>query len=175
MLINFTFSDPSESEENENQGNLPTRSPKRKNHFLTFILVIGIILAVILGTLKLADCLSNENNKDGATKLLHRTARVSDITVEEKEISFNPIGAKYSIMPSVDIDDLRIKVSVYNSSKTITSEKTLNLGNVKKSVEITFVYSLSDLNISFSNLISWLSDDFYWSYEVIGGTVSYFG
>ncbi|MBD5584266.1 MAG: hypothetical protein HDQ88_04230 [Clostridia bacterium] len=152
-----------------------TQPTKAKSHgFLKFILALVIIVAVILGGIKIVDCTTNKTNNDGATKLLSRTARTSDIRVSEKDISFSPLGVTYSVIPTSDIDGLEIKVKVYNSSKSISADKTVYLGTVQKSVEQTFVYSLSDLNITISTLASWLTNDFYWSYDVTGGTVSYF-
>ena len=43
--------------------------------------------------------------------------------LKEKELSFNPIGMKYLLISNVDISNLKIRVSIFNSSKTIKSDK----------------------------------------------------
>lgn len=146
----------------------------KKHGILKFIVIIIAIAVIIFSAIKIVDCTTNKTNHDGATQPFSRTARHSDILIQEKNISFNPVGVNYALTSNVDISNLKVKVSVFNSSESIKAEKTFFIGDVKKEIEENFVYSISDLNISLSNLTDWLKNDFYWIYEVVGGTVSYF-
>jgi preprotein translocase subunit SecG len=147
---------------------------QKKHGFLKFLFITISIAAIIFSAIKIIDCATNKTNNDGATQPFSRTARNSDIYLKEKELSFNPIGMKYLLISNVDISNLKIRVSIFNSSKTIKSDKTFYIGDTKSAVEENFVYSISDLNITFPTLNDWLTNDFYWDYDVVGGTVSYF-
>jgi len=148
---------------------------KKKHGFLKFILTIAIIAIVALVLFKVVDCLTNPDNDDGHLNPTTRTARQSDISVKEGSISISELGCNYVVTPNVDISGLKLSVRIYNKDETLSSTKSFYIGDVEKNNQYTFVYKLNDLNISFSDLWSWLTDDFYWTYEVTGGTVSLIG
>lgn len=171
LLVKYlSLKHASDNQEASQDANIATK----KHGFLKFIFIVILLAVIIFGALKILDCATNKTNQDGATQPFSRTARRSDILIQEKNISFNPVGVNYALTSNVDISNLKVKVSVFNSSESIKAEKTFFIGDVKKTIEENFVYSISDLNISLSNLTDWLKNDFYWNYEVVGGTVSYF-
>lgn len=125
----------------------------------------------MLGVIKCADYYNQsadgETNTDGNTKLLSRSARASDITVNT-ELDMSSFGAKFVITPNNDIKNLSLKVRLLDSDKSVLYTTTKSLGNVTEGVQVSFTISIFELSLS----IVWNTS--YTSWQVAGGTVSYF-
>ncbi len=156
---------------NENEINEPTG--KKSHGFLKFLIVFLIIGAIIFGLVKCAEYKSTVNsntsqgNSDGNTHLLSRSARNSDITVES-DLDLSSFGAKYTVMPQIDIDNLEITISFLDENKNVLTSFEKSLGDVKESAQVSFSISLFDMSLTVALKTR------YESWTVTGGTVSYF-
>ena len=156
---------------NENETGEP--NGKKTHGFLKFLIVGLIIAAILFGLVKCAEYKSTVNsntsqgNSDGSTHLLSRSARNSDITVES-DLDLSSFGAKYTVRPQTDIDNLKITISILDENKNVLTSVEKSLGDVKESVQVSFSISLFDMS-----LIVALQTR-YESWTVTGGTVSYF-
>lgn len=156
---------------NENETNEPRG--KKSHGFLKFLIVVLIIGATIFGLVKCAEYKSTVNsntsqgNSDGNTHLLSRSARNSDITVES-DLDLSSFGAKYTVMPQTDIDNLEITISFLDENKNVLTSFEKLLGDVKESVQVSFSISLFDMSLTVALQTR------YESWTVTGGTVSYF-
>lgn len=160
--------------------------PQKKRHgFLIFLLVailIGVVIFVVVkivqftgtkqdvGNHELTDGsvqTTTQGNHDGDTKLFHRSARTSDITMDSN-LDLASFGGKYVILPQTDIEDLEITINYLDNDRKILDSIVKRLGDVKQGVQVSFSVSLFDLGLS----VAWNTK--YETYAVTGGTVSYF-
>lgn len=151
-----------------------SQTNEKKSHgFRNFLIVLLIIGLLIFGAVKLIEYKQTENpitaqgNSDGSTKLLCRSARISDIQVES-ELDLVAFGGKYIVTPKTDISGLEVTISFLDNNKKVLTSVKKSLGNVKEGIQTSFSISLFDL--SFSVAINTKYD----SLTVTGGTVSYF-
>lgn len=152
---------------NKSQNPAPVQTAPKSGHgFLKFLVAIILIGSLIFGAIKIVDCASNPDNKDGASKLTSRSARYSDVTITQSD-EFT-LTNKYKLVPHTDIDNLEITIHFSDSSQKLVKTKTKYIGNVVKNGEYTFSFSYSDFSIQ----EIWKIE--YWRYEVTGGTVQYF-
>ena len=100
-------------------------------------------------------------------QLFYRDAKNSDI-VMDNELDLSSFGAKYTIMPQVDIEGLTITIRFLDENRNVLKEFVKYLGNVKEGVQVSFSLSLFDLGIS----VAWNTK--YENWSVSGGSVSYF-
>jgi len=77
-------------------------------------------------------------------------------------------GVKYVIMPNTDITNLSLKIKFLDDDKKVLYTMTKSLDNVKEGVQASLSISLFELSLSVSLNTS------YTSWQVSGGTVSYF-
>lgn len=146
---------------------------KKSHGFLKFLIAVLIIGAVIFGIVKFVEykttvnSVTSEGNSDGSKHLFSRSARNSDVEVDS-DLDLSSFGAKYTIMPNTDIDDLQITVSFLDKNKNVLTSIERTLGDVREGVQVSFSVSLFDLSLS----VAWNTK--YESWTVTGGTVSYF-
>ena len=100
-------------------------------------------------------------------QLFYRDAKNSDI-VMDNELDLSSFGAKYIIMPQVDIEGLTITIRFLDENRNVLKEFDKYLGNVKEGVQVSFSLSLFDLGIS----VAWNTK--YENWSVSDGSVSYF-
>ena len=154
-----------------------TNETKRSHGCLISLIVIIIVGACIFGIFKFieynqskSDVDGNgttQSNPDGNTHLFSRSANNGDVTINS-DLDLASFGAKYTVMPNVDIDNLQITVNFLDKNRKILTSKVQSLGNVKKGVQASFSISLMDLGLK----VAWNTE--YESAAVTGGTVSYF-
>ena len=160
---------------NDSNDTKESETADKKSHgFLKFLIVLFIIGAIIFAFVKCSEYKSTVNsntsqgNSDGTTHLLKRSARNSDISVES-DLDLSSFGAKYTIMPETDIDDLEITVSFLDENKNVLTSFEKSPGDVKESVQVNFSISLFDMSLTVALKTK------YETWTVTGGTVSYFG
>lgn len=156
---------------NENGGD------KGSHGFLSFLIVVFIIGACVFGVVKYFQYWqsksivdgsgSTQSNTDGNNHLLKRSATRNDIVVDS-DTNLASMGAKYKVIPQIDIENLQITVNYLDENKRILVSKVKNLGNVTKGEKIEFTISIVDISLS----DAWNTR--YESIAVTGGTVSYF-
>ena len=166
------------SDSNENETNEP--SGKKHHGFLKFLIVLLIIGVIIFGLIKCIEYTGSVNsdisqgnsdtsqgNSDGSIHLLSRSARNSDIIVDSN-LDLSSFGAKYTVMPQTDIDNLEITIRFLDEDRNVLTTFEKTLGDVKESVQVSFSISLFDMSLSVA------LNTRYESWSVTGGTVSYF-
>lgn len=137
------------------------------------LLVLLTFSVAILAMTKCIEYKQTENlttsqvNTDGNTKILSRSARNSDVIVVS-DLDLSSFGAKYTITPQTDINQLVITITFLDSNKNALISIQKPLGNVKEGVQVNFSVSLFDLGLS----VIWNIE--YESWTITGGTVSYF-
>ena len=156
--------------------NTEVASEKSHGCAIWLLLIIGMIIFVVVllnnigkNNEKMATSggttVSIGGNNDGATKLLSRSARDSDITYRiETELS-----VIIKIVPNTDIKDLQVTIYCSDKNDSLITSKTKSLGNVKEGGEYSVTIGLTEFTISEIFKIE------YWRLRVTGGTVSYFG
>ncbi len=156
-----------QSKQAENaEGTAQPQEKKSRHGFFKFIIAVLIICICLLGVVKAVDCAENPDNNDGITKPLSRSARLSDIKLENNvEATIMNLKDSYFLVPYHDIDDLQITFTYADDSGNILSRVTKDVGTVIKnsSYTITVEHTLSEM----------LAIRKY-TYSVTGGTVSYF-
>lgn len=151
---------------------------KKNSHgFLKFIIALAIIGACLFGVIKFVQCQetktvvdgngTTQGNNDGNTNLFSRSANNGDVVIDS-DLDLMSLGGKYTVLPQTDIDNLEITVNYLDKNKNLLTSKTKYLGNVKKGVQVSFSFSITDLGVS----VVWNTQ--YESIAVTGGTVSYF-
>ncbi len=144
---------------------------KKSGGFLKALGVIFLILLIVGGTVFIGKYVykkygDNNANTDGNPILLTRAATINDISVEQTvKADILLLKDTYTIVPEVDIKNLKIMIEFYDSSESRIYSDTHTLGDVVKSqsYSITVNHSLSAImRIS------------KYSCKVTGGTVSYF-
>lgn len=136
---------------------------KTNNKILKFIIIIAIIGLIIFGITTTINHFSNPTNNDG-NNLTNRSANNSDIQLKNGDF------LNFKITPKNDITNLEITFQFLDNSKNLITTKTKNIGNVKKDIEYSISFNLSDF--SFTETLKLTS--YYTKYTVTGGTVSYF-
>ncbi|MBR4335863.1 MAG: hypothetical protein IKP74_05350 [Clostridia bacterium] len=157
---------------NNNQSDNNGNSTSHSNHgCLSFLIAIVIIAGVIFGGVKLFDMYSNRDsegkvaNKDGNPVLLERSARFSDITVTESvEATIMNLKETFLVVPHSDIKKLQVTFKFYDDSNTIVKQVTKDVGNVVANSQYT---------VSISFTLSEIMNISKYSYDVVGGSVSY--
>lgn len=140
--------------------------------FLKFLGIIFVIILIVGGVVFVAKCTLNqasngEFNTDGNPVLLSRAATLNDFTLTESvEATITNLKESYILVPNVDIKNLEITFKYFDSSKNQIATKTKTIGNVTKSSEYTVSIEHSLTEIFKISTVS---------YNVTGGTVSYFG
>lgn len=101
-----------------------------------------------------------------STKIVTREANTNDVIIEcPTEFSLN---INYRITPQVNINNLKIKLSFYNSKNQLLKTKNHNVGNVTKGNQVTISISLTEFSLGEIFSIS------YTTAKVIGGTIPLF-
>lgn len=129
------------------------------------LIIVALIIVSIFGIIKIASCITNPNNTDQDINPFNRLANNSDIQslTQSSDIS---LSYQYTLITNTDISGLEVTITFQDNSKKPITSKTKILGNVKKNQSYTFSFSVTEF--SFSQL----SDIYYWSGNVTGGTVS---
>ena len=155
-------------------------SGTKKSHGCAIWLLL-IVGAIIFGVIFVNNVTKNEEkmkwqngssvsiggNTDGATKLLSRSARDSDISYNFSDELL--LGITYKIVPDTDIKDLQVTIYCSDKNDSLITSKTKAVGNVKTGVEYSVTISISEFTFSEMFKIE------YYRLRVTGGTVSYFG
>lgn len=158
---------------------------KKKSHgFLTFIIVILILGGVIFGAIKFISCINSDNGSSpshtlGSTsgansgsgnstpQLFSRSANNGDISVQYSE-NITTLSDEFKIKPNVDIKNLSLTFTFYDSNLKSIKSISKNVGNVSKGLEFTVTISITEFSFTEIFKISKVST------SVTGGTVSYF-
>lgn len=152
--------------------NSPQPMPPVKTHgFLKFLIAILLIAAIVLSVIKIVDCARNPENKDGLTHIASRSARKSDLAMQDPEnlIELLLLG-QIIFIPLSDIKNLELEFRLYNSSNNLIFSKVSNVGNVYENTKFYIYFSPPEMTQITLILPSIKNDD----WAVIGGTVSYF-
>lgn len=134
----------------------------KKNIKIVIGIVIGIciILGIMFGCYK---CINTINGNTSKTSIVSRSAKVSDITVQQDTslaFSYNLI-----VTPKYDISDLEITFKFYGDNGALIATKIKQIGNVKKNERYNVSFSLSEFSIASIGSIS------KYSWSVSGGKV----
>ncbi|MBO4284242.1 MAG: hypothetical protein J5958_06440 [Clostridia bacterium] len=154
--------------------NQPNNNEEQKSSSrgcFSFILAIAIIAGIVFGMLKMVDLYSNTDskgdvvNKDGNPLLLERSARLTDISVNQNtEATLWNLQDTYTVIPNTDIKNLQITFEFFDDDGNKVKQITKDVGSVVKG---------SQYDILISHSLSDLSTISQYSYKVTGGTVSY--
>ena len=125
-------------------------------------IAVFLLLAIILGV-----CfhLVNVYNTSPDQKLFKRAATKADVTIESN--SSGLLGYKIVLVPKVDIDDLEVTLKFYTEDRELIKSIPLRFGNVKEGEQYQQEFGATDFTFSELFVLS------YFTYEVTGGTVSY--
>lgn len=142
---------------------------KKSGGVLKVFIAIVLIALSIFALVKLIDCATQNNgqsptNTDGATQLLSRSARRSDIRVEN-ETTISLTKMRFNVIPNTDIQNLQVTITLMDESQNVLTSQVAIIGNVSEGTTYSFEISVNFLEILGTN---------YWQYDVSGGTVSYF-
>lgn len=153
------------------QAPAPQAIQKNSGGFLKFLGIVFLIILIIGGIVFVTKCAldktsDNGINTDGNPVLLNRAATLNDFTLTESvEATITNLKESYILIPNVDIKSLEITFKYYDSSNNLITTKTKNVGNVTKNSEYTVSIEHSLTEIFKISTVS---------YNVTGGTVSYF-
>lgn len=157
----------SEKDNNESHGQLTV--------FGTIFLIIVVSFLVVGGIIIIARCTQADTGTSSAGSSasngyhieVGRRANNGDILFD-CDLDLSSFGAKYTITPQSDINNLVIELGFFDSNKNelCTQEKTI--GNVKKGVQVSFSVSLLDISLS----TAWNTR--YVSCRVVDGRVPFF-
>lgn len=137
-----------------------TTSPWIKALVILIALAIGIFCIV-----KIAECATNDENKDGNGSLISRSARTSDIDIEQSD-EFS-ISFIFILVSEVDIEDLEVTFKFMDENKDSILNIVKQVGNVSADIQYTISISTSEISLSDRFKIE------QYTYSVTGGTVSY--
>lgn len=146
-------------------------APKKSHPLLTVLIVFLVIGGLTCSGVFLAKYAafkkSNGNtNRDGNPITLTRSATVNDFSFEQDvEATITNLKDTYKIVPKVDIKSLSIKISYYKQDNSLLKSVTQSIGDV---------YANSTHRFSVSHTLSDIYYMYKYSYNVVGGTVSYF-
>lgn len=157
----------SENDNKESRGQL--------KGFVIFFLVATLLIGAFICVVFLSDASSSStespstgsSSSNGYHFEVGRKAHNSDILFD-CDLDLSSFGAKYTITPQSDINNLVIELGFFDSNKNelCTQEKTI--GNVKKGVQVSFSISLLDMSLS----TAWNTK--YISCSVVSGRVPIF-
>lgn len=152
---------PSETQQTEPAINATkTTSPWIKALVILIALAIGIFCIV-----KITECATNDENKDGNGSLISRSARTSDIDIEQSD-EFS-ISFIFILVSEVDIEDLEVTFKFMDENKDSILNIVKQVGNVSADIQYTISISTSEISLSDRFKIE------QYTYSVTGGTVSY--
>ncbi len=137
---------------------------------LIFIVTLVVVLPIACGTGACDNCTSSCNSQpedDEKGGFLTRKATVNDIDFDYSIEVLN-LSVKIYVIPKVDIDDLALEISFYNSDRDRLKTMVKALGNVKEGERTEFTVSLIEFSIPQMLTINYIRCD------IESGTVSAF-
>lgn len=137
----------SENDNKESRGQL--------KGFVIFFLVATLLIGAFICVVFLSDASSSATGSasNGATPSngyhfeVGRKASNSDILFD-CDIDLSSFGAKYTVTPQTDINNLVIELGFFDGNKNELSTQEKTIGNVKKGVQVSFSISLTEMSFS---------------------------
>lgn len=156
---------PETREAQKEEIQINTKVQYKTSPTIKVVITILIIIVMIFSIVKISECAMAQNNKDGNTSLTSRSALRSDIYLQGSDNSI--FSLQYKLNPREDINNLEITFIFKDKDKIIFDTIVKYIGNVKEGNTYTISISISEFSSSS------IYEQFYYSYDVTGGTIDY--
>lgn len=160
-----------EMPELKEQNPVVTEHEEHKGHpvlgaFVAILLMVGTLIAILYGV---SYCSSaNNGTYAGSVRPFSRKATNADITISDSKLNLGQLGQTFYFTANVDIKDLEIQFTFYDSDKQVVAEKSREMGTVVKGNQYQITFSITEFSFTENLRMSTVL------IEVVSGTVSVF-